>query len=295
MNKPPIAFLGLGIMGGGMARRLLTAGFPLTVYNRNPEKSQAIVNEGAQAAASPRAAAKDADVIITMVADDNASRSIWLGKDGALAGAKPGTICIECSTVTVDWVRELADDAQKHNCELLDAPVTGSKVHAANGELNFLFGGNTATVDKVRPVFSTMGKTVLSIGPTGSGALLKLINNFLCGAQVASFAEAMAMIERSGLDRAKALDLLTNGAPGSPIVKTMSARMTAADYTPNFALKWMAKDLGYAIQEAQKKSLHLVTAAAALERFQKSIADGEGEKDMASIVEQFRRGANASR
>jgi 3-hydroxyisobutyrate dehydrogenase len=121
MSKPRIAFLGLGIMGGGMARRLLTNGFPLAVFNRNAEKSKPFAAEGATVAASPRDAAAQADFIISMVADDNASRSLWLGENGVLAAAKPGAVCIECSTVTVDWVRELAAAAQK-KCEFLDAP-----------------------------------------------------------------------------------------------------------------------------------------------------------------------------
>jgi 3-hydroxyisobutyrate dehydrogenase len=135
-----------------------------------------------------------------------------------------------------------------------------------------------------------MSKMIFHVGPVGSGALLKLINNFLSGAQVAAFAEAMAMIERSGLDRAKALEVITNGAPGSPMVKTVSARMTATDYTPNFLLRLMAKDLTYAIAEAGKYSLHLATAAAALEVYQRAIAAGYGEKDLAAIVEPFRKG-----
>src|ERR1019366_10507071 len=137
MNKPHIAFFGLGIMGSGMARRLLINGFPLTVFNRNAEKSKSFAADGAQVAASPREAASRAEVIISMVADDNASRSLWLGENGALADANPGIVCIESSTVTVNWVRELAAAVVAKKCELLDAPVTGSKTHAASGELNF--------------------------------------------------------------------------------------------------------------------------------------------------------------
>jgi 3-hydroxyisobutyrate dehydrogenase len=289
MNKPRIAFLGLGIMGSGMARRLLAGGFPLTVFNRNPEKSKPFAAEGAGVAGSPREAAAQADVIISMLADDIASRSLWLGDSGALAAAKPGTVCIESSTVTVDWVRELAAAAQKQNCEFLDAPVTGSKNHAATGELNFLVGGNPATIEKVRPILSAMGRTILPMGPTGSGALIKLINNFVCGTQVAALAEALAMVERAGLDRAKALEVLANGAPGSPLVKTVSARMTKPDYTPNFLLRLLAKDLGYAIREGEKLSIELLTVAAALKEFQKAMAAGHGDKDMAAVVELFRR------
>jgi 3-hydroxyisobutyrate dehydrogenase len=276
-------------MGSGMARRLLVNGFPLTVFNRNAEKSKPFAAEGAHVAAAPREAAAQADFIISMVADDNAARSLWLGENGALAGAKPGTICIECSTVTVKCERELAAAAVAKTCEFLDAPVTGSKNQAASGELNFLVGGDSATLEKARPVLAAMSKAIVHLGPTGSGALVKLINNFVCGVQVASLAEALAMIERSGLDRAKALEVLTGGAPGSPLFKAVSTRMTTPDFTPNFLLRLMEKDLGYAIQEGSKLSVELATAAAALGDFQKAITAGHGEKDIAAVVEPFRK------
>jgi len=288
MSKPRIAFLGLGIMGSGMARRLLANGFPLTVFNRNVEKSKPFAAQGAQIARSPREAAAQAKVIISMLADDNASRTLWFGGTGAITGATIGTVCVECSTVTVNWVRELSSVAGVRGCELLDAPVTGSKTQAAAGELNFLVGGSAATLEKVRPVLAAMSKTITPIGPSGSGALLKLINNFLCGVQVASLAEALAMIERSGLDRTKALEILTGGAPGSPLVKTIAGRMTAPDFTPNFLLRLMAKDLGYAVDEGGKLSINLATAAAARGMFKQAIAGGHGDQDMSAVVEQFR-------
>jgi len=289
MSKPRIAFLGLGIMGSGMARRLLVSGFPLAVFNRNAAKSRPFAQEGAQVAGSSREAAAQADVIVSMVADDVAARSLWLGENGALAAATRGTVCIECSTVTVNWVRELSAAAAARGCEFLDSPVTGSKTHAAAGELSFLVGGDAATLEKARPVLAAMSKAIIHLGPAGSGALLKLINNFVCGVQVAALAEALAMIERSGLDRAKALEILTGGAPGSPLVKTVAGRMTAPDFTPNFLLRLMAKDLGYAIAEGGKLSVELITAAAALEDFQRAIAAGHGEQDIAAVVEPFRK------
>jgi len=289
MSKPRIAFVGLGIMGSGMARRLLVNSFPLTVFNRNADKAKPFAAEGALVAGSPREAAAQADIIISMVADDNASRSLWLGENGALASAKPGTVCIECSTVTVNWVRELAAATAQKKCSFLDTPVTGSKIQAASGELVFLVGGDPVTLEKARPVLAAMSKAIVHLGPTGSGALLKLINNFVCGVQIAALAEAMAMIERSGLNRAKALEVLTGGAPGSPLVKAVSARMTAPDLTPNFLLRLMAKDLGYAIQEGGKLSVDLNTATAALKDFQRAIAAGHGEKDIAAVVEPFRK------
>lgn len=289
MTKPRIAFLGLGIMGAGMARRLLDAGFPLTVFNRNPAKAATFKTAGARVAATPREAAAQADVLISMVADDHAARAVWLGADGALASAATGAVCIECSTVSVGWVRELAAAVTARGAELLDAPVTGSRIHAAAGELNFLVGGSATTLERVRPALAAMSKSITLLGPTGSGALVKLINNFVCGVQVASLAEALTMIERSGLDRAKSLEVLTGGAPGSPLIKTVAGRMTASDYTPNFLLRLMAKDLAYARQEAAGRSLDLATAAAALKLFETGIAAGHGEKDIAALVEQFRQ------
>ena len=202
-------------------------------------------------------------------------------------------VCIECSTVTVGWVRELSVGAVARGGEFLDAPVTGSKTQAAAGELNFIVGGSASTLEKVRPVLAAMGKAIIHLGPTGSGALLKLINNFVCGVQIASLAEALAMIERSGLDRARALEILTGGAPGSPLVKAVSARMTTPDYTPNFLLRLMAKDLGYAIQEGVQLSIGLTTATAAREDFQRAMALGHGEKDIAAVVEPFRSSAGS--
>lgn len=287
-SQPRIAFLGLGLMGSGMARRLLGAGFPLAVYNRNPEKAAAFAQDGAKVATTPAAAAEGADVIISMVADDRAARAVWLGDAGAASAAARGAVFIESSTVSVAWVRELAAVATARGCEFIDAPVTGSRAQANAGELNFLVGGTAATLEKVRPVLAPMSKSIVPLGPVGSGAMVKLINNFVCGVQVASMAEAIAMIERSGLDRTRALEVLVGGAPGSPLVKTIAGRMTTPDYTPNFILRLMGKDLAYAIQEAGKQSLDLTTAAAALGVFERGAAAGHAEKDIAAVVEPLR-------
>ncbi len=289
MNSPRIAFLGLGIMGGGMARRLLGAGFALTVFNRSAAKAAALAAAGARVSATPREAAAGADVVICMVADDAASRTMWLGADGALAGASRGAILADCSTLTVGWVKELAAEAQRHGCEFVDAPVTGSKLAAAAGELNFLIGGSAAALEKIGPVLVPMSRSVTHLGPTGSGALIKLINNFVCGVHVAAMAEALAWIERSGLDRTQSLGVLLDGAPGSPIAKVVSSRMTAGDYTPNFLLALMAKDLGYAVQERGISGATLATATSALEVFRRAIAAGHGDKDMSAVIEPLRR------
>jgi len=288
MSKPRLALCGLGLMGGGMARRLLATGFPLTVYNRNAEKAAALKAAGAQVAETPAEAAAQAQIVFSMVADDAASRAVWSSKNGALHGSASGTVLVESSTLSVGWVKELATAAAARGCELLDAPVTGSKTQAASGELLFLVGGPAASLEIARPAFAAMGRAVVHLGPTGSGALLKLINNSVCGVQVASLAEALALIERGGLNRDQALEVLKTGAPGSPILRLLADRMTAGDYTPNFLLRLMAKDLGYAIAEGENRSLNLTTAACALGLFKQAIAAGNGDKDMSAVFEQFR-------
>jgi 3-hydroxyisobutyrate dehydrogenase len=287
-SLPRVAFLGLGLMGTGMARRLSAAGFPLTVYNRNPAKAAPLGAAGAVIAATPRAAAARADLVISMLADDAAARSLWLGDSGALAGAAPGAVLIECSTVSVGWINELSAAAKAQGCELIDAPVTGSKPQAAAGELCFLVGGAAPALAKARPALAVMSRAIIHLGPTGSGALVKLINNFVCGVQAAALAEALGMIERGGLDRAQALEVLTAGAPGSPLVKTFAGRMTARDYTPNFPLRLMAKDLTYARKEAARLGIDLATATAALNVFQRAIDSGQGDQDVSAVAEQFR-------
>jgi 3-hydroxyisobutyrate dehydrogenase len=296
MTNLRIALLGLGTMGAGMAHNLLKAGFPLTVYNRNPAKAAPLAGAGANVADSPSAAAADADIVISMVADDNASRAVWLGDkgdNGVFHGVKPGTLLIESSTLTVEWVNQLAAEARNHGCELIDAPVTGSRNQAAAGELLFLVGGSESALARARPALAVMSRAIVHVGTTGSGALLKLINNFMCAVQAVSLAEAMAMIERSGLDRATALDVLLNGAPGSPMVKTVTARMTARDYVPPyFLLRLMTKDLIYAKKEAAQMGVDLDTATTAINAFQRAIAAGLGEQDLAAVVEPLRAHAD---
>ena len=289
MSTPRIAFLGLGLMGGGMARRLLGAGFAVTVFNRNPARAEPLAAAGARVAGSPREAAAGAEGVFSMVADDAASRAMWLGPDGAIAGAARGAVRVECSTLTVAWVQELAKAAAAAGAECIDAPVTGSKNQAAAGELNFLTGGNAAALETIRPALNAMGRSVTHLGPTGSGALLKLINNFLAGVHVAATAEAVAWIERTELDRAQAIAFLSDSAVGSPVTKTVAARMCAPDFTPNFFLRLMAKDLGYASGEAAKAGQQLTSAAMARDVFQRAIAAGHGDKDMSAVVEPLRR------
>ena len=275
-------------MGTGMARRLLAAGFPLTVYNRSLERARAVGADGAEVAGSPRAAAERADLVFSMVSDDAASRAMWDGDEGALAGARPGSVLVECSTITVERARELAAAAERARCSFVDAPVTGSRAQAAAGELVFLVGAADADLARIRPALEAMSRSIVHLGPVGSGALVKLVNNFLGGVQAASLAEALAIIERSPLDRDRTLDVLVNGAPGSPILKTLVSRIRADDFTPNFYLHLLAKDVRYAIGEGERAGVPMTTGAAALEVLERAIAHGDGDRDMAAVVEQFR-------
>jgi len=287
-SRPPVAVLGLGTMGAGMARRLLAAGFPLAVYNRTRARAEPLAAEGARVADRPREAAEGAAIVVSMVADDTAARDVWLGDVGALGAATPDTILVESSTVTPEWVQELASAAAERGAALLDAPVTGSKAQAEGGELRFLVGGDAAVLERARPALEAMGRTVVHVGPTGSGALLKLVNNFLCGVQAASLAEALALVERAGLDRDTALGVLTDGAPGSPLVRAFAARMAARSYAPSFHLALMAKDLTYAGREGARLGVPLTTAAPALAAFERATAAGLGTHDVSAVVEPLR-------
>ena len=283
-----VAILGLGTMGGGMAANLLKAGFSLTVYNRTAAKAQPLVSGGARLASTPAEAVKDAAFVISMLADDAASREIWMGKNGALEAVDPGAILVESSTVSPAWIAELAALASARGVELMDAPVTGSRMQAEAGQLSFLVGGSERALNAATPVLKAMSKEITHLGPVGSGAKMKLINNFLCGVQIASLAEGLTWIERSGLDREKALAILKSGAPGSPLLSAISARMASHNYEVNFLLKLMAKDLLYAKTEAAHCNVDLTTAEVARSLFESAAAKGYGDSDMSSVIEPLR-------
>src|SRR5438067_1618284 len=211
-------------MGSGMAGVLLKAGFPLALYNRNRERATPFAAQGARIAATAKEAAESSDIVLAMVADDEASRQIWIARDGALAGARRGAILVECSTISPAWARELAALAARQGCGFLDAPVTGSKAQANSGALRFLVGGEVNIIQQAEPVFRALGSEIIPLGQVGSGASMKLINNMVCGVQLSSLAEAVRLIESSGLNATEALRVLTSGAPGSPLVRGVATR-----------------------------------------------------------------------
>ncbi|TCU57951.1 3-hydroxyisobutyrate dehydrogenase [Novosphingobium sp. PhB57] len=283
-----VAVLGLGIMGSGMARQLLAAGFEVAVWNRSADKAQPLADEGARIAASPADAGNGAAIVIAMLADDAVSRAVWTGEDGALAAMHEGAIALDSSTLTGGWVTELAALAEARGVRFLEAPVTGSRDQAAQGALRFLVGGAADVLEAARPVLDAMGSATVHLGPVGSGATVKLANNFLCGVQAASLAEALALFEKRGLNVEQAVSVLTEGAPASPLLKAVSRRMLDRAYDPHFFVPLMAKDLSYAGQALAEAGVPSAIAEAARKRFLDAAAAGHGEQDIASIIEPLR-------
>jgi 3-hydroxyisobutyrate dehydrogenase len=284
-----VALLGLGIMGNGMARNLLKAGFPLTIYNRTRAKAEPLAALGATVAASPREAAAEANIVIAMVGDDHASRAVWLGEGGALAVVPAKAVLVECSTLSLEWVRELAARCAALDLDFLDAPVTGSKDAAESGALKLMVGGEAAALERARPALEAISAQMIHFGPSGAGALIKLINNLMAAAQVAVLAEGLNLAEQGGLDLALVVPFLINAAPGSPVVKGKAQLMAARNYDAQFALKWMHKDATYALRAADEFGVPMPTLAAAREVYQIAKRLGYGDKDFAAVFEALRQ------
>jgi 3-hydroxyisobutyrate dehydrogenase len=280
-----VAILGLGIMGAGMAANWLAKGFELSVWNRTRAKAEPLAGKGAKVAATPREAATSADFIFAMVADDAASRSVWLGADGALAGAKSGAIGVESSTLTPDWVRELGRHAHAKGCGFLDAPVGGSRPAAESGELRFFVGGEPATYEAARPALAAVGSKMDLLGPLGAGATWKLINNQLAAGQIAALAEALEVAKKAGFKNEQISELILGGAPASPIVKAKLPRMLERDFEPpDFALNLMLKDARYAAALAQSLGAPADMISGAVKAFARADAKGLGAKDSAAVA-----------
>jgi len=280
-----VALLGLGTMGAGMAANWLAKGFGLTVWNRTRARTQALADKGARVATTPREAAEGADCVFAMVADDAASRAVWLGDDGALAGAKTGAVVVESSTLTPDWVRELAGRARAKGCAFLDAPVGGSRQAAASGELRLFVGGDAATLDKARPALIAIGSKIDLLGPAGAGATWKLINNQLIATQVAALGEALDVARKAGFRPVQISSLILNGAALSPIVKMKLPSMLNGDYDePDFALSLMLKDARYAAALAQSLGAPADLVSSAVKAFARAEAKGLGAKDIAAVA-----------
>jgi 3-hydroxyisobutyrate dehydrogenase len=247
-----IAFIGLGRMGHGMAGRYLDNGFTVAVWNRSRSKADDLVARGARWAASPADAADGADAIVTMVADDEASRSVWLGKDGAATAAKAGAFAIECSTVSYRHALDLARELRSRGLVYIDSPVTGLPDAAASGKLTLLVGAEPADLESARPYLVRLSTTIRHFGKVGSGTVYKLINNLMGAIQIAGVAEGLAIAEQAGLDMKLVLESLETGVAASPQVIRHSRRMVARNFAgASFTAALRHKDAAYAVALAE--------------------------------------------
>ena len=252
MAMSTVAFVGLGAMGSRMAMNLHAAGHKLRVYNRDKAKTKPFAEKGIEVYDSPAAAAKGAEFVCSIVSDDIATREVMLGASGVVGAAAAGTIILDSSTNTPAMSREVAKAAAAKGMTYLDAPVSGSLAQAQGKELVFIVGGDKAAFDKAQPVLNAMGRMVRRIGDSGSGATLKLINNMLTASFIATLAEAAQAAEAANLDRDAALEVLAEGAVGSRSLKTKLPKIFKRDFSPQFYLELMEKDLRYFLALAQE-------------------------------------------
>jgi len=284
---PRLAFIGLGRMGHGMAARTIEAGFEVSVWNRSKGKAEELIGRGARWATSPADAAIDADAVITMVADDEASQSVWLGENGAGTTAKPGTLAIECSTVSYGHALALAGELRSRGLIYIDCPVTGLPDAAASGKLTLLVGAEAADLERARPFLEPLGSTIRHFGAVGSGTVFKLINNLMGAVQIASLAEGVAIAEQAGLDMTIVAESLASGAVASPQVIRHSKRMIARDFAgASFTAALRQKDAAYAVALAETLLPGVPVARAALAAYDaaKSFAPDDDEGRMIEIV-----------
>jgi 3-hydroxyisobutyrate dehydrogenase len=283
-----IAFLGLGAMGARMATHLVKAGYPITVWNRDPAKAAPLLQHGAMLAATPRAAVQSATVVISMVTDDIAARGVWLdAQTGAMAALQQNAIAIECSTVTPAWVRELAESVKTSGAQLLDAPVVGSRPQAETAQLVLIVGGGSVALEQVRPVLNTMAAKVLHVGAVGQGAVLKLAINALFAAQLHSVAELLGFLTRNGYAPDHAANLLGEFPVVAAPIAGAAKMMAAGNTTPLFTIDLIEKDLGYLLDTAMASGAELPGAGVARTGFQRAQQRGLGGANVSGLAAVF--------
>jgi 3-hydroxyisobutyrate dehydrogenase len=287
-----IAFLGLGHMGAGMATRLAAAGHSMSVFNRTAARAEALARAGARVGDTPRAAAEKADVIIGMTADDESSRAMWLGDDGALAAANaPDALAIECSTLSHDWVLELAGHVRARGFRYVDSPVTGLPDAAASGTLTLLVGADPADLDAARPVFASLATRVIHFGAVGQGTVYKLMVNLLGAVQIASAAESIALAESAGLDLKLVADAVASGQAASPQVVRNVRRFIAGDHggNVNFTPALRLKDIEYALRLARRLGAPHAFGEVAADLYRRLCAAGYSRDNESRIIDVVKR------
>jgi len=285
-NATTVAVLGTGSMGAPIARNLLAAGFPVSVWNRTAARAAPLVNDGARLAPSPADAAKNADVVLTMLTDGAAVQETMSGPGGALQAMRTGSVWIQMATVGLDWITRLIGLAAEHDVELVDAPVSGSDGPAREGKLIVLASGPDQARAKVQAIFDAIGRQTLWLGPTGQGTRMKLVLNNWLVAQVEAVAETVALTQALGLDPHLFPEAIDDAPLGSSYAVAKARAMISGDYTPGFALRLAFKDATLALDAAKELGLRLPLTAALAPRWQQAIADGHPNDDVSSVFTQ---------
>ncbi|WP_433171166.1 2-hydroxy-3-oxopropionate reductase [Actinoallomurus sp. CA-150999] len=279
-----VGFIGLGIMGGPMAANLVTAGFDVIGHNRSAPAMEKLVAAGGRAARSVAEATRDADVVITMVPDSPDVEAVVLGEDGVLAGATAELLLIDCSTIRPDVSRKVAEAAAGRGVRALDAPVSGGEQGAIDGTLSIMVGGAAADFEAARPVLDAIGKTVVHVGPAGSGQTVKAANQLVVAGTIELVAEAIVFLEAYGVDTEAAVRVLAGGLAGNAILERKAAGMLRREFTPGFRLELHHKDLGIVQAAAREAGIVIPLGAAVSQLVAALVARGDGALDHSGLL-----------
>ena len=285
-----VAFLGLGVMGGPMAGHLAAAGHAVTVFNRTASKiADWVAQHGGKSAPTPAEASRGAELVFACVGNDDDLRSVVLGPTGAFAGMKPGAIFIDHTTASAEVARELAAEASGRGLQFIDAPVSGGNLGAINGALTVMCGGDPAAFDSARPVAMAFSKAMTLLGPSGSGQLAKMVNQIAIAGLVQGLSEAVAFGERSGLDMKAVLEVIGKGAAQSWQMDNRGPTMIEGKFDFGFAVDWMRKDLGIALEEARRNGARLPVTALVDQFYADIQAAGGNRNDTSSLIKRLRK------
>jgi 2-hydroxy-3-oxopropionate reductase len=279
-----VGFVGLGIMGRPMALNLLKAGHDVAVWARREQSMAPLLDAGATAAKNPADVAKRSQIVVSMVGDAPDVAAVMLGTDGVAEGAEPGLVAVDMSTILPDAAREIARKLGARGIDFLDAPVSGGEVGAISGALTIMVGGSEAGFVAAKPVFEAMGKTIVHIGPSGSGQVSKAANQIVTGVGVLMIAEMFNFVRKNGADPAKVREALMGGSGASKILENHGGRMLARNFKPGFK-SWMhQKDMNIVLQTAYKLGVPLPATAAAAQMFNAMVGSNLGEEDSVAMV-----------
>jgi 3-hydroxyisobutyrate dehydrogenase len=285
-----IAFLGLGVMGAPMARHLAAAGHNLTVYNRTPAKADAwVAAHGGRSAPTPAQAAAGADVVLACVGADADLEAVTLGPDGAFAAMAPGALFVDHTTVSAAIARRLADDGAVRGLLVADAPVSGGQAGAENGKLTIMVGGSPEAFAAAEPVMSAYAQRIGHMGPAGSGQLTKMVNQLCIAGVLQGLSEGLALGMKAGLDMDAVVDVISKGAAQSWQMDNRAKTMVRDQFDFGFAVDWMRKDLGLALDEARRLGVPLPLTALVDQFYTDVQAMGGARNDTSSLIRRLVR------